>query len=399
MTQTSIEEVRGTAPRTSSLVVSGPDFRFWDLFHACVLIVAVVAALGTSAGSSRVGAVGVLLVLGAAYALWGRRLVLSRDERTGPGLLYLALTVALLVVAAVFADASTWFVASLSVQAYMIVRWPIAVVSVAVVNLVGPAVEYRGSGRIEVSGLWIAAAITAGSAVMSAWVDRIARESNERAILIAELDASRAEVARLSRDAGTRTERARLAAEIHDTLAQGYTSVLALIQAAEASDDRDKAATHLAVAADACRENLKEARAMVAELSPAPLDDDGLAEALRRVGRRASAETGVVCDVEIVEPLPPLSRPTEVALLRVTQEALTNVRKHASASAISVRVDVDAEFVSLVVSDDGVGIDGTATPENFGVRGMRSRVEQLGGTLSIGPGRESGTVLTVEVPL
>ncbi|RBM10369.1 sensor histidine kinase [Prauserella sp. PE36] len=224
-------------------------------------------------------------------------------------------------------------------------------------------------------------------------------EQNERqAQLIASLEASRAEVARLSHEAGTSAERDRLAREIHDTLAQGFTSIVALTQAAESELDTDPPAArrHLELATTTARENLAEARAMVTALTPSALHAGSLTDAVRRQVERFGEETGMGTACEI-EPLPRLVTAVEVVLLRATQEALANVRKHADATAVTVRLSTTDSGVRLAVTDDGAGFRQGAA-EGFGLRGMRARAEDAGGTLSIHTGRGEGTTVELEVP-
>jgi len=99
---------------------------------------------------------------------------------------------------------------------------------------------------------------------------------------------------------------------------------------------------------------------------------------------------------EVDGALPAIGMAGEVVLLRGAQEALNNVRRHAAASSVSVRLSVVDDAVRLSVRDDGAGFDPDGV-SGFGLRGMRSRAEQVGGTLSVRSG-PSGTELTLEVP-
>ena len=121
------------------------------------------------------------------------------------------------------------------------------------------------------------------------------RQRERLAALVAELAATRAESARLSREAGAAAERERLAREIHDTLAQGFTSIVALAQAIEPELESDTAAAkrHVELIRSTARENLAEARAMVAELTPTALHDGSLPAAIERQCDRLSAENGI----------------------------------------------------------------------------------------------------------
>jgi signal transduction histidine kinase len=219
------------------------------------------------------------------------------------------------------------------------------------------------------------------------------------AALVAELAATRAESARLSREAGAATERERLAREIHDTLAQGFTSIVALAQAVEPEleSDTDAARRHVELIRSTARENLSEARAMVAELSPTALGDGSLSAALQRLCERLSAESGISATLRVDGELPPLGMATDVVLLRAVQEAFANIRKHSAASAATVALSAVESGVRLSVADNGIGLSDGHT-EGFGMRGMRARATQVGGTLTVRPTPGGGTTVTVEIP-
>jgi signal transduction histidine kinase len=224
------------------------------------------------------------------------------------------------------------------------------------------------------------------------------RQRRQLAALVSELAATRAESARLSRAAGTAAERERLAREIHDTLAQGFTSIVMLAQAVEPELETDTAAAkrHVELIGATARENLAEARAMVAELTPSPLEET-LPAAIARQCDRLAAETDAAVTARIADDLPTQSMAADVVLLRATQEAFANIRKHAQASAVTVDLAPSASGVRLTVTDNGIGMD-SGHPEGFGLRGMRARVAQVGGAMTVSTGSGGGTTLTVEVP-
>lgn len=414
MTRSETQVRAGHPARTSSLLGPGLDFRVWDVYHLCVLVVASaqVWADGPSSVPGKVVATVALLGLSAAYVVRGRDLATAHKEATAPGVRYVAGVVVVFAVAVAASEPAAWGLASLCVQTLLVLRWHLAVPAIGAMGLIQPVANLLVRRTVDglVGLLGVAVAVTVGSAVVSAWIDQISAQSEERARLLAELEASRTEVARLSHETGVLTERARMRAEIHDTLAQGYTSILALVQAAAQTTDRERATSMLDLAATTCRENLAEARAIVADAAPPSLDSSALADALGRLVARLGAETGAVCRLTITvdEPgsdgpaaLDGLDRPTEVALLRVTQEALSNVRKHARAQHVDVELSVAAGWVTLLVQDDGIGL-GTGEPGDghgrFGVGGMRTRVEDLGGSMDLGAAVGGGTQLRVELP-
>jgi len=232
------------------------------------------------------------------------------------------------------------------------------------------------------------------------WITRVAEQSEGRAALIERLEAAQAELAVSNHAAGVLAERERVAQEIHDTLAQGFTSVVMLAQTAQAQIEvgrPEQAADRLAQIEQVARDNLAEARALVAAFGPAALADATLAEALARLGERFRAETGVQVEVSLAD-VADAGRDTEVVLLRAAQEALANVRKHAGARRVLLRLSRQDGAVALEVLDDGQGL-APGTAEGVGLRGMRDRVAAGGGTLDVAgePGR--GTRVRLAMPL
>src|SRR5262249_44379654 len=199
--------------------------------------------------------------------------------------------------------------------------------------------------------------------VIGLWITGCGGESEQRAVLIGELRQTRDELATVSHEAGVLAERERLAAEIHDTLAQGFTSVLMLLQAAEAGLDLDpeQVRRHLRLAQRTARDNLAEARALVAALAPPELDG-GLPAALRRLADRFGQELAIESSVAVRGAVRWLPASCEVVLLRAAQEALANVRKHAGATAVAVTLSYRDSSAELTVRDDGRGFAPGAVP-------------------------------------
>jgi signal transduction histidine kinase len=135
---------------------------------------------------------------------------------------------------------------------------------------------------------------------------------------------------------------------------------------------------------------------MVAELTPSPLEEP-LPAAIQRQCDRLAAETDAAVTVRIAGDLPPQSMASDVVLLRAVQEAFANIRKHAHASTVTVELSSSESGVRLAVTDNGIGMDSRQV-EGFGLRGMRARVAQVGGAVSVSAAAGGGTTLTVEVP-
>jgi signal transduction histidine kinase len=234
----------------------------------------------------------------------------------------------------------------------------------------------------------------------------ITDQSNRRQELIEALKATRDELARMERHAGILEERQRLAGEVHDTLAQAFTSIVMLLETAQAAVESGSAgaAGHVAQALNAARGGLREVRRIVWALRPESLERGSLAQALDRATSRLAHEAGITARTVITGEARPLPPELEITLLRATQEALANVRRHARARHVTVTLSYMEDVVVLDVCDDGVGFDPAALPTEPGRHGglglvaMRERVEALHGSLSVESRPEGGSTLVVELP-
>ena len=210
-----------------------------------------------------------------------------------------------------------------------------------------------------------------------------------------------------ARQAGVLRERQRLAHEIHDTLAQDFTSIVMKLEAAEETLPTDPAVAQrqLHLAQRIARESLAEARRLMWALKPESLERASLPEALARLAERWSEECDATANTAVIGTPYPLTPEIEVRLLRVAQEALNNCRKHAQASKVAMTLSYIKNLVALDIQDDGVGFDpsrphSTTSDRSggFGLNGMRERVEGLGGTLLVESTPGEGTTLLVELP-
>jgi signal transduction histidine kinase len=244
------------------------------------------------------------------------------------------------------------------------------------------------------------------AAVFGLWANAIIRESRSCQELIERLEATQHELATAERQAGILEERQRLAREIHDTLAQGLTSIVLHLEAAEAALAQDSSAAqqHLDQARQTARDSLTEARRFVWALRPESLERDPLPKAIGRVAERWSEEHHLTARTNITGTRRSLPPEVEVTLLRATQEALANVAKHAHAREVTLTLSYMNDVVALDVHDNGLGFDRAATTsapdgDNFGLVAMRQRVEQWGGTLTIESAPQEGTTLAIEIPI
>jgi two-component system, NarL family, sensor kinase len=214
------------------------------------------------------------------------------------------------------------------------------------------------------------------------------------------------ERARLSQQAvelATLEERNRLARDIHDTLAQGLTAITLQLEAAEAlaTTKPDVAQRKVAQALDLARQNLEEARRSVLNLRAAPLQGQTLPQALERLARQWSDETGIAVMTKFDPAIERLPAAMENGLFRIAGEALTNVRNHAGATQVTLSLEQHDAELRLRIADNGAGFDPqrvapTAT-SGYGITGMSERAHLLGGRFELHSAPGAGTRVDVIV--
>ena len=205
-----------------------------------------------------------------------------------------------------------------------------------------------------------------------------------------------------NRQAAVVAERNRLARDIHDTLAQGFTGVIVQLEAAEDAQAQGlatDAAAHVARASELARDSLREARRSVHALRPQALEEADLPAALPALFQKMSAGTSLQAEFH-TEGLPrQLPAEIEENLLRVSQEVLTNVLRHARARHFAASLKFDREALRLEFSDDGRGFDRDDKSDGFGLIGMEERVRKMGGHLDIQSARGAGTKISIVLAL
>lgn len=383
----------------------------WHLAFAALLVAAAVAVLldGTSGAGARTVAIALLAVWGVCYVVLGRRLWAEPDPRRR-----WAYLLGLLVCcggAAVIAPASSLSFFAAIPQIYAIIdrlRTALSLVCalflVFAVSLIG-----RGADPEVVTQLGFSALF---SVVLGSWIGGIIQQSLQRAQLIDELREAREELAAVNRERGALAERERLSRDIHDTLAQGFASIVTLLEAvdaelgaepgAEPEATHHRARRHVALARETARENLAETRSLVTALYPAGLSGTSLVEALDRLAVRWEAETRVPVTFTVSGAPRPLTPAAEVVLLRAGQEGLANVGKHAGAERVELHLEHRADSTLLRVRDDGRGFDpvrvgGPVDGLGYGLAGMRARALEAGGSLRLHSTPGAGTTIELEV--
>jgi signal transduction histidine kinase len=229
-------------------------------------------------------------------------------------------------------------------------------------------------------------------------------ESEKRRELIEELERTREQLAFAERLAGMTEERHRIGRELHDTVTQQLIGIVMHLEAGNAMD-QDGARAALESSLRLAREGLAEARRLVWAERPAQLEGGSLSRALETATERVANEGGLEIERVVGEDIDALPAALQTLALRGVQEALANVRKHAKARHVVVTVAVSDDLLAVDVQDDGVGFDAripdgpSARGLGFGLRGLRERLEVLGGTLSVESRRGQGTTLAMHVPL
>ena len=233
-------------------------------------------------------------------------------------------------------------------------------------------------------------------------------ETNRRLEQIMEENAGlHAQLVAQAREAGVFDERQRMAGEIHDTLAQGLTGILAQLEAAELAGPQDEArrVRHLGLAKELARDSLAEARRSVQALRPQKLEGARLPDAVRTLAEEWTQTSAIPVRVEVDGEATPLQPALEVVLFRAAQEALVNIAKHSKATRAGMTLTYMHDQVSLDVLDDGRGFEaehlngsGNGDGTGYGLAAMRQRLRQVGGGLEIESTPGDGTTVSASVP-
>ena len=365
---------------------------------AALLVLTLVGAHSDASGVLNVPAAATAAGFAAVYCIgtvWERRRETASTVRLG----WLAAVLVLWAALVVQVPEAAYLVFPLFFLAqFLLGVWTgaaaVAFLAAVAVLALGLHEGFTAAGIIgPVVGALVALGLGAG-------VRALHRESQARRAVIAELMATRSELAAREREVGREAERARLAGEIHDTVAQGLSSIGMLLHAAERSDPSHPAVEQIRLAREVAGENLTETRRLIAALRPAPLDGVSLAGALRRIAERVGTENPELAVSVGGDPTADPPAELSAVLVRVTQEALTNAVKHGSPDQIRITLDHRPTSVQLEVHDDGCGFDTTAprTAASFGLDGMARRVDDLGGTLEVESEVGGGTSVRAVLP-
>ncbi|WP_328477279.1 sensor histidine kinase [Streptomyces sp. NBC_00377] len=352
----------------------------WEMVTVSGLL-AVVYACGPAAGA-RLGRYARPVWVGALLALWTALVLLAPGSLTA---------------------AYMWCALPLACAALRVLGPRAAGVAVAVLTLILAAQLKRSADQFDLEFVLIPVAAVWGTVALYRGQQH---DAAQRLRLVEELRGTRDVLARQQRQAGVLTERARIARDLHDTLAQELAGGVMLLQAVERDWEArpDVARTRVRAVADGLHANLVETRRIIRDLTPSAVDEAGLEGALRLLCARAEAE-GAATRVRfrsLGAPRPVVDGSTAATLFRVAQSTLANVREHSRAVNVMVTLHGHADRVELEVRDDGTGFEaGAGAPgqdRGFGLPAARARLRECGGDLEVGsvPGR--GTSVRATVP-
>jgi signal transduction histidine kinase len=395
-----VENRSAVLHRWDAVVMSGETWmrnRWLHVFFAgTMLLTAVITALGWSPWSARWPAYLAVVVLVVAYLGYGHR---GYDTpRAAAAFLPLVIVAALVLPAVV---PSTAFVQCIVfplvwVQSERVRTAVLLSIAVGVASCIGLQVS-EGPDAL-VSTLLIEGISVIGACAMGVWISSVAGLSEERRQLVVELRATQQSLADANRTAGIASERERLAREIHDTVAQNLAGIVMLTERARgdlANDRSDALEERLTVLEESARAALEESRTLVAA-GAAGMTRDSLAGALHRLAERHTRETSAVVTVDAADCV--LDRDAQVVLLRVAQEALSNVRAHAGSASAQVRLLAEDGQTVLRITDDGTGFDPEQPTAGHGLRGLRERLALAGGVCTITSALGRGTVVEATLP-
>lgn len=387
-------------PRADTAEVSAWSASWWLRLGQVVMFVALLVVATALAAADGAG----WLVFALAAAMLVAFLVgMAAAERMGQiarlvwvGALFLG------NVALMFLDDSFLWVAfplwtlagaALPLAAALLLTAVTIAVIVTVLSMTGG--ETFGAVLGPMAGACIAVGLSRGVLMFE-------HEASEHRRLLREVLLAQDETARLQREAGVMAERTRLAHDIHDTLAQGFSSLVLLARAARR--DPAQADGLLAKIEETAAENLAESRRVVYALASEDVGAGGLAGPLRRLTLETAGAIGAEATFTVDPDLPELATTIEVALLRSAQGTLANVRQHSGATRVAVELARSGDRVILDIVDDGVGFDPARQPRptmegGYGLRALRERLADLGGGLAVESEPGGGTAVSVHLPI
>lgn len=382
----------------------------WTIVFYLSLVVSLVLALGVGLTSEELRQAWILSIALGIWQVGGIFLVFRYPhyrEQPGRALIYVTGLLSIYYFLTQIHGVFNFLLSGLYPHVFVALTFRYAIPTAILLNVIAFHEQITAIGLSNFwrnPALWGFTVIGVLGLVLAYWIYAIIQQSVQRRELIEALQSAQAELSETQRREGMLAERQRLAREIHDTLAQGFTSIVMHLEAAEEGLPAGNNITHhhLNQARTIARDSLTSARRVVQDLRPELLEKEPLPNAIARTTQRWSQQSGIPATATTTGDTQDLHPEQEVTLLRATQEALANVQKHAQAQAVNVTLSYMGDVVVLDVQDDGLGFDPAGlTPtstHNYGLTAMRQRLQEIGGTLTIESQPDEGTTLVIEIP-
>ena len=382
------------------------SFGGWSLFYLLATVGTVLLVVANPTGSTADTATSAVLVVVLQALYW----LLAQPRRAGIransrlAWIFAALSLLLFTASAMLNPWAALLLFALTPQIFVLLTprpATLVILALNVLPLIGRLLTESPTARQIIQDAGQTAFVITFSLFFAARILSISKQNEERRRLIEELREREAEVAALSAARGAEAERARISRELHDTLAQGFASIVTLGHAVqgELESDPADARRHVELITETARENLAESRRIIAALGPSRLDGASLSEAVQRTVDSWREATGGDVRLEISGQPSATAPAVEVVAIRLVQESLENVRKHAHAPQVSVRLSYADNELEVSVQDGGIGFDPAAVRTGYGLSGMRARVGEIGGNLALTSAPGQGTVVRATLPL
>lgn len=376
-----------------------PRFHFWNTVSWVLLgLFPTVIAVLDAQEVKKYWSLGLLALISAAYAAVFK---LPGNRVLRPEVFLVALALTLGGISYLLGGSAAFYIVSLP-HFWAFTRTPRPAIVLS--GLGAAATVFGGTLRQGWSPQFLTGNVVftvigyAAGVALGLWLHRFVGQSDERAQrLTAELEEAQRKLVEAYQRQGAAAERERMAREIHDTLAQGFASIIVLAEAARTglTEDPARSDQQLVSIVQTARENFAEARVLVGSAPQNGVTAGPVAATLQRTLDRFVQDTGLTVTAELADV--ECDQTTRIALLRCTQESLANVRKHAGATTVGVVLTRQPYGIELEITDDGRGFL-VEESKGFGLVGMRKRLAELDGDLTVTSSLGDGTRILATIP-
>ncbi|MBN2501320.1 MAG: sensor histidine kinase [Anaerolineales bacterium] len=263
---------------------------------------------------------------------------------------------------------------------------------VAILFVTLSEMQYGGIVTLIAMGGFMASTLIAG------FISKLIAQSIERKNLIEELAETRASLLNAEREAGILTERQRVSREFHDSIAQHFTSVIMQLNAARLGDSKESI-NHIGRAEQSARDGLEETRRIIQDMQPRILEESSLIESIEHLADGLTRDKDINVNTMVTGEVVPLDPDKEKALLRIVQEALQNIGKHARANSVTITISFMADNLTLDIADDGVGFISDRVHAGYGLNNIMERTQEMEGKFDLESAPGQGTKIAVSIPI